>query len=216
LLDIFTDRWIMANPCSIYTVGRRSLMAQTASPGTPGTDIAGIDELLDGFSPAPGVPLMSMLIPVLQGIQERCGWLAPEALEKVSEKLRLPLSQIYGVVTFYAQFYLEPRGRHTVRVCRGTACHVRGASTVLSTVEQVLDIRDGETTPDLEFTIETVACLGTCFLAPVMMIDENYYGKLDAAKVHRVFKEFREGGGEKAAKPSGKKKKKKRKSAGKK
>ncbi len=191
-------------------------MAQTTSKNTIGTDLAGIDELLESYSPAPGAPLMSMLIPALQGIQGRYGWLPPEALQKVSEKLRLPLSKIYGVVTFYAQFYLEPRGRHTVRVCRGTACHVRGASTALSTVEQVLGIRDGETTPDLEFTIETVACLGTCFLAPVMMIDENYYGKLDAAKVRKVFKEFREGGGEKAAKPATKKNAKKRKSAGKK
>lgn len=188
-------------------------MAQSAPQSTADTDISDIDKLLEGFSPAPGVPSMSMLIPVLQGVQERYGWLPPEALEKVAKKLKLPLAKIYGVVTFYAQFYLEPRGRHTVRVCRGTACHVRGASTVLSTVEEVLGVADGETTPDLMFTIETVACLGTCFLAPVMMIDENYYGKLDAARVRKVFKEFQEGGEEKKAKATSKKKAKKRKSA---
>lgn len=156
-------------------------------------DLSGIGELLDSLAPDAATPVDSILIPVLQAIQGRYGWLPREAMERVSSRYQIPLSKIYGVVTFYAQFYLEPRGKHTVRVCRGTACHVRGASSVLSTVEQVLGVADGETTPDLLFTIETVACLGTCFLAPVMMIDENYYGMLDAAKVRKVFKEFKKG-----------------------
>jgi len=162
-----------------------SLSLSAAEP-----DLSGLDDLLDGFHHVPGTPDTSRLIPALQAVQEKYGWLPESALAKLGEKYRIPLSHIYGVVTFYAQFYLEPRGRHTVRVCRGTACHVRGASNVLATVEQVLGISDGETTPDLEFTIETVACLGTCFLAPVMMIDENYYGKLDSAKILKVFDEF--------------------------
>ncbi len=168
-------------------------------------DLSGLGGLLDSLAPEPATPVNSILIPVLQAVQERYGWLPREALERVSRRFRIPLSRIYGVVTFYAQFYLEPRGKHTVRVCRGTACHVRGASSVLSTVEQVLGVADGETTPDLLFSIETVACLGTCFLAPVMMIDENYYGKLDAAKVRKVFKEYKKG--QRARKePAGRKK----------
>jgi NADH-quinone oxidoreductase subunit E len=165
-------------------------MTRNATATAAKQDISGIDELLDSFSPTAGVPRRSILIPLLQAIQGRFGWLPPEALERVSSRFRIPLSSIYGVVTFYAQFYLEPRGRHIVKCCRGTACHVRGATNVLSTIEQVLSISDGETTPDMQFSVETVACLGTCFLAPVMMIDENYYGKLDSAKVRKVFKEF--------------------------
>jgi NADH-quinone oxidoreductase subunit E len=131
-----------------------------------------------------------MLIPVLQGVQGRCGWLPPEALEKVSEKLHLPLSHIYGVVTFYAQFYLEPRGRHTVRCCRGTACHVRGAKGIRDAVRSVLRLEDGETTPDYQFTFETVACLGACALAPVMVVDKTYYGKMTPAAAREILKQY--------------------------
>jgi NADH-quinone oxidoreductase subunit E len=165
-------------------------MSGMSSTAVSNLDLTDLGELLESFSPGPGVDGSSVLIPVLQGIQARYGWLPEQALAGVSRRYSIPLSQIYGVVTFYAQFYLEPRGKHTVRVCRGTACHVRGASSVLSTVEQVLGVGDGETTLDLNFSVETVACLGTCFLAPVMMIDENYYGKLTPAKVRRVFDEF--------------------------
>ena len=162
-------------------------------------DLSGLDELMDSHAD-PATPQRSVLIPVLQGIQERYGWLPAEALERVSRRFSIPLSSIYGVVTFYAQFYLEPRGRHTVRCCRGTACHVRGAPSVLAAVEEVLGVGDGQTTPDIEFSVETVACLGTCFLAPVMMIDDNYYGKLDPARVREVFEEFRAGAGQAEAK----------------
>ncbi len=95
------------------------------------------------------------------------------------------MSRIYAVVTFYAQFYLNPRGRQTVRVCRGTACHVRGGSLILEAVERELGITDGETTPDLEYSLETVACIGACALAPAMVVNENTYGKMtpsEAAK----------------------------------
>jgi NADH:ubiquinone oxidoreductase subunit E len=107
-------------------------------------------------------------------------------LAAVGKHLHVSMSRIYGVVTFYAQFYLNPRGRHTVRVCRGTACHVRGGKSVLNTVKEALGIEDGETTPDFNFSLETVACLGTCFLAPVMMVDRNYYGKLIPQKVASI------------------------------
>ncbi len=130
------------------------------------------------------------LIPILQEVQAICGYLPEEALAVVSRKLDIPLSRIYGVVTFYAQFYLTKRGRHTVRVCRGTACHVRGGKSVLNTVKDFLGIDDGQTTKDYNFSLETVACLGTCFLAPVMMVDRSYYGKLVAPKVPAILAQY--------------------------
>jgi NADH:ubiquinone oxidoreductase subunit E len=108
--------------------------------------------------------------------------------------MKVPLSRIYGVVTFYSQFYLTARGRHTVRVCRGTACHVRGGRSVLNVVKDTLGIEDGETTEDLQFSLETVACLGTCFLAPVMMVDRSYYGKLAPERVPSILEKFGQGG----------------------
>ncbi len=134
------------------------------------------------------------LIPVLQEIQAIYGYLPKEALVRVSEAMKIPLSRIYGVVTFYAQFYLTPRGKHTIRVCRGTACHVRGGRSVLKVVKESLGIEDGETTKDMEFSLETVACLGTCFLAPVMMVDRSYYGKLLPERVPSILQKFSQGG----------------------
>jgi NADH-quinone oxidoreductase subunit E len=100
------------------------------------------------------------------------------------------MSRIYGVVTFYAQFYLSPRGRHTVRVCRGTACHVRGGKNIRKAVQQFLGVEENETTPDSKFTFETVACLGACALSPVLLVDKNYYGKLTPAKVAQLLKQY--------------------------
>lgn len=128
----------------------------------------------------------SNLIAVLQGIQDRFGYLPRPVLEEVSRRMVTPLSRIYGVVSFYAQFYTEPRGRHTIRCCRGTACHVRGGKTVIDAVRKALSIEDGETTPDMMFTFETVACLGACALSPVMVVDNNYYGKASARLVQDV------------------------------
>src|SRR4030043_1318336 len=122
------------------------------------------------------------LIPVLQEVQGILGYLPEEVLVRVSQGLNVPLSRIYGVVTFYAQFYLTRRGKHTVRVCRGTACYVRGGKQVLKAVQQFLGVGENETTPDAKFTFETVACLGACALAPVLLVDKNYYGKLPPAK----------------------------------
>ena len=133
----------------------------------------------------------SALIPALQAVQDEVGWLPPRALEIVAQHLNVPLSRVYGVATFYAQFYLEPRGKHLIRCCRGTACHVRGASEVIAAVEDALGIKDGGTTPDMTFSLETVACLGTCFLAPVMMVDDDYYGKLDPQKAVAVLEKYR-------------------------
>jgi NADH:ubiquinone oxidoreductase subunit E len=126
------------------------------------------------------------LIPVLQEAQQVYGYLPEDVLAAIAKHLHVSMSRIFGVVTFYAQFYLNPRGRHTVRVCRGTACHVRGGKSVLNTAREVLGIEDGETTPDFNFSLETVACLGTCFLAPVMMVDRSYYGRLIPRKVASI------------------------------
>jgi len=133
----------------------------------------------------------SNLIGLLQDVQDRFGFLPVAALRQISRRTRIRLSRIYGVVTFYAQFHTEPRGRHTIRACRGTACHVRGAGQVLDAIQRTLGIGEGQSTPDLTFYLETVACLGTCFLAPVMMIDEQYFGKLTPRRVEAVLKHYR-------------------------
>jgi len=130
------------------------------------------------------------LIPVLQEAQGIYGYLSKEVLATIAKRLNIPLSRIFGVVTFYAQFYTTPRGRYTVRVCRGTACHVRGGKNVLKAVQQALGIGEGETTPDFKFTFETVACLGACALSPVLLVNKNYYGKLTPAKVEKVLKQY--------------------------
>ncbi len=128
------------------------------------------------------------LIPALQEAQGIYGYLPEEVLVHVSQGLKIPLTRVYGVVTFYAQFYVTPRGRHTVRVCRGTACHVRGGKNIRKAVQQFLGIEENETTPDFKFTFETVACLGACALSPVLLVDKTYYGKLTPGKVGKVLK----------------------------
>ena len=144
-------------------------------------DLSKLDEIFQKHEGEDGA-----LIPVLQEAQQIYGYLPEDVLAAVGKHLHVSMSRIYGVVTFYAQFYLNPRGRHTVRVCRGTACHVRGGKSVLNTAKEVLGIEDGETTPDFNFSLETVACLGTCFLAPVMMVDRSYYGRLIPRKVASI------------------------------
>ncbi len=119
-----------------------------------------------------------VVIPVLQRAQELYGWLPKEVLEAISKEMGVPLSQIYGVVTFYSQFYLTRRGRHIIRQCDGTACHVKGAARIVDTAENRLGIKAGETTPDYRATFEVVYCLGSCGLAPVAMIDDQVIGHL--------------------------------------
>lgn len=130
------------------------------------------------------------LIPLLQKVQEEMGYIPEETLELIAKALNLFPSQVQGVISFYAQFYTEPRGRNIVRVCRGTACHVRGGRTILKVVKQRLDVEEGKTTEDYKFTLETVACLGTCFLAPVMMVNRAYFGKLVPPKVQSILKQY--------------------------
>ncbi|MCX5672106.1 MAG: NAD(P)H-dependent oxidoreductase subunit E [Planctomycetota bacterium] len=156
------------------------------APGPSDTEIA---SALDRLAVSPD----SNLIAVLLEVQEQFGYLPPPALRQISRRTRIPLSRVYGVLSFYAQFYTEPHGRHTVRCCRGTACHVKGAGRVLDAVERGLGIGEGETTPDLMFYLETVACLGTCFLAPAMMIDNLYFGKLTPRRVQSILQSYRTG-----------------------
>jgi len=130
------------------------------------------------------------LIPLLQKVQEELGYIPQETLKPIARALNLFPSQVQGVISFYAQFSMEPRGQNIVRVCRGTACHVRGGRTILKMVKQHLGVEEGRTTDDFKFTLETVACLGTCFLAPVMMVNRGYFGKLVPPKVQSILKQY--------------------------
>ncbi|MFC2072080.1 NADH-quinone oxidoreductase subunit NuoE [Chloroflexota bacterium] len=127
------------------------------------------------------------LIPMLHEIQEAVGYIPPEAIPHIAIGLNLFPSQVQGVITFYEQFYTTPRGKNVVRVCRGTACHVRGGKTILKLVKQHLGIEEGETTTDLGYTLETVACIGVCALAPNMVINKATYGHLNPKNVARLF-----------------------------
>ncbi len=138
------------------------------------------------------------LIPILQEIQKAYGYLPPSVLTAMSSRTGIAASRIYGVITFYEQFYLEPHGRHTVRCCRGTACHVKGGRDIIRAIRRILGVEEGETTKDMEFTFETVACLGACALAPVMVVDGVYYGKMTSRKVNFVLDSVGTGGKETA------------------
>jgi NADH:ubiquinone oxidoreductase subunit E len=129
------------------------------------------------------------LIPLLQEIQEEFGYIPPESIEPAAEALNIYPSQVQGVITFYAGFSLEPKGRYVIKVCRGTACHVRGGRSILRLIKRELELEEGMTTPDYQFTLETTACLGACALAPTMMVDRTYFGKLTPSKVSSILSE---------------------------
>lgn len=149
-------------------------------------DLAPLQEIIDEFKGQRGV-----LIPVLQRAQETYGYLPPEVLRAIAEGMNIPLSQVYGVVTFYAQFYLTRRGKHVIRQCDGTACHVRGAAKIIDAVEKELGIKAGETTPDYEFTYEVVYCLGSCGLSPVAVVDDQVVGRLVPEKMVQIIRDLR-------------------------
>ena len=130
------------------------------------------------------------LIPVLQATQNAYGYLPKEILVHISKEMNIAISQIYGVITFYSQFHLQPRGKNIIRVCQGTACHVRGAKTILETVEKSLGIKPGETSADASFTLETVACIGACGLAPVLMINDDTHGRLTPDIIPNILKKY--------------------------
>ncbi|MBM4032017.1 MAG: NADH-quinone oxidoreductase subunit NuoE [Planctomycetes bacterium] len=132
----------------------------------------------------------SELIPILQEAQGAIGYLPKDAMLDVARHLNVSEAAVYGVASFYAQFYFQPQGKHRVRVCRGTACHVRGSANIRRLVEAKLGVKEGGTTPDLLFSYETVACIGACALAPVMVIDGKYYGSLTPERVESVMGDY--------------------------
>lgn len=150
-------------------------------------DTKALDEILGSIPDVGG----DDLVPILQQVQKAYGYLPKPILMAVSDRAGIAAARIFGVATFYEQFHLEPHGRHTVRCCRGTACHVRGGANVIKTVGNNLGVEPAQTTEDMEFTFETVACLGACALAPVMVIDNTYYGKMTYRKVASVLESVR-------------------------
>lgn len=128
----------------------------------------------------------SDLIPILQAAQERFGYLPEEVMTGIAKFLRLSASSVYGVSTFYAQFKFTPIGKKMIKVCRGTACHVRGVNRILQEIDRELGIKPGETTDDLEYSLETIACFGSCALAPVMVVDKTVYGRMTPKKVRQI------------------------------
>ena len=130
------------------------------------------------------------LIPLLQEVQELCGYIPPKSIVPIAQAMNMFPSQVQGVITFYAGFALKPKGKYVLKVCRGTACHVKGSRSILRLMQKELDLSEGETSPDYQFTLETVACLGACFLAPTMMINRDYFGKLSPTKVTSVLGEY--------------------------
>lgn len=145
--------------------------------------VGGIDDLLISFSGQRGA-----LIPLLQQIQDRFGYLQASQIEKVAHFMKLSPAEVYGVATFYAQFRLVPPGRTTVKVCRGTACHVRGSSRLLQELETALNCRAGSTSEDREYSLEKIACFGACSLAPVVVIGKEVHGRLTPEKVKKLIK----------------------------
>lgn len=149
-------------------------------------DLTLLNPLIEKYKNKKGI-----LIPILQGTQQIYGYIPKSAFIKISEETGLSLSDMYGVATFYAQFKLKPVGKHIIKVCHGTACHVQNANSITEALQESLGVKDGETTEDRLFTLESVACLGCCSLAPVMMIDEETYGKLTGKEAVNIVKNIK-------------------------
>ena len=148
-------------------------------------DIVGVESLLERYTPNP-----EFLIAILQDLQAEFHYLPKQMLVLVAEKLGLPLSQVYRVATFYNAFSLEPKGKHLISVCTGTACHVRGAPRIVERLQDILKIEAGQTTPDRRFTLQTVNCLGACALGPLAIIDGKYHGRMTSAKTEKALKNY--------------------------
>jgi len=131
-----------------------------------------------------------LLISVLEDIQEQYNYLPEEILREVASRMNTPLRDVYGIATFYNAFRLKPCGKHIINVCQGTACHVRGGKRVLERIEDLLDIKAGENTKDMQFTLETVNCLGACAIGPVMVVDGTYYGNTTPSKVETILSKY--------------------------
>ena len=145
-----------------------------------------ISKLIDKYRSSDGG-----LIPLLQEAQDQAGYLSRETLEQIAEGMKLSLAKVVGVTTFYSQFHLKPRGKNIIRICTGTACHVRGGASIMAKLEEELGITTGETTKDLEFTLESVACIGACGLAPVISVNDEIHGKLTPDKIPEILAKYR-------------------------
>ena len=149
-------------------------------------DLTAANQVIDKY-----LTMQGALMPVLQEVQDAYGYIPEPCVHLVAERLNVYPSQIYGVLTFYAQFHLEPRGRFIIRVCMGTACHVKGAGRIAETVTDRLGIHHTETTEDLLFTMEEVACLGACGMAPVVMVNDDTYGSASVQKIDEIIAKYR-------------------------
>lgn len=149
-------------------------------------DLSLLDPLLEKYAGKKG-----SMIPLLQGTQNLFGFIPEDAFIKISDKTGLKISDMYGVATFYAQFRLKPAGKNIIKVCHGTACHVQNANEITDALKESLNVKDGETTADGFYTLESVACLGCCSLAPVMMIGEETFGKLTGKNAVKIIKEIK-------------------------
>ena len=145
-----------------------------------------LNEIINKHRGKPGC-----LIPVLEEAQVALEYLPVCVQKKIARELNLPLSRVYGVVTFYSFFTMTPRGKHTVRICLGTACYVRGGKAISETLEKEFNIKEGETTPDRMFTLETVRCLGACGLGPVLVVDEDVHGRVKPGKVREILSQYK-------------------------
>lgn len=166
-------------------IRRITPQAETKAIQAP-VDLSLMDPLIQKYKGSKG-----RLIPLLQGTQDIFGYIPNDAFLKLHQDANLELNEMYGVATFYSQFRLTPAGKYIVKMCHGTACHVQSVTAITDGLLDHLEIKDGETTPDGLFTVETVACLGCCSLAPVMMVGEETYGKLNPAKALKIIKETR-------------------------
>jgi len=146
-----------------------------------------IDAIVHKHNVQPGA-----VIPVLQEIQETYGYVPPVAIERIAENMGIPASEIYGIVTFYAQFRLQPIGKNLIKVCHGTACHLSGAERIAEALAQVVNAREGETSPDGQFTVERVACLGCCSLAPCIMLNGEVHGRLTPEAINKIANQDKE------------------------
>jgi len=155
---------------------------------TTSMDRFNMQKILDEFENS-----QKELIHILHRVQAKFGYIPPDAISEISRHLKITESEIYGVLTFYSAFSLEPRGKHTVTVCMGTACHVRGGPKVLEELERRLEIEAGNTTKDKQFTLETVACLGCCAIGPVVVVDDDYHAQATISKVEQILEKYKKG-----------------------
>lgn len=159
-------------------------MSVSKSQDTKQDMTAAVDKVLESFKGE-----KAELIPILQQVQQKLGYLPQETMKKIAGFLRLPESTVFGVATFYAQFKFVPMGRNIIKVCRGTGCYVKGAPRILEELEKVLGIKDGGTTKDMEYSLETVACFGSCALAPVVVVNDRVYGRMTPEKARELIKD---------------------------